>query len=57
MLGATRRVVVIGDGVTTDLAWAKGAGWAAVHIGTNCSHPPGLAVGCLPSLAEVAALL
>lgn len=57
LLGTDQRVVVIGDGVDTDLAWARAAGWGAVHIGVDCSHERVGSVGCVPALADVAELL
>ena len=33
LLGAASKVVVIGDGIATDLAWARAQGWRAIFVG------------------------
>lgn len=33
LIGDAARVVVIGDGIDTDLAWARAEGWASIYIG------------------------
>lgn len=56
LLGPASNVVVIGDGVPTDLAWADAAGWAAIHIGEKCRYAH-QGVPCMPSLRAVGSAL
>lgn len=56
LLGPVSNVVVVGDGIPTDLAWADAAGWSAIHIGEQCRYAHS-DVPCLPSLRAVAAAL